>query len=481
MLRSVRGLPRPAATRPRWFRALVAVACPLLATILASVPDETPPTVAAMLYLLGVLAAAVFAGLAGGLVASLLSFLGLNVFFTPPVGTFRVQKTEDFVALLAFLGVSALVATLLTRARSEQVRAEKREQETWHLYQVASRLLAGEGIDVLLNQMASNLVELFDLARCEVRATGPDATRMSASAGDGPDEADAITIPLRTERGDVGILLMVPRTGGHFDGFEQNLAETFAAQMALVIESSRLDSARRDAVAEAETNRIRAALFSSVTHDLKTPLASIKASATSLLDDQVTFALREREELLRTIVEETDRLNRLIGNLLDLSRMRAGALTPRKVSTPIEEVIEGVVGRLRPILTGRDLQIRVRDGMPPVAIDAMQIDQALTNLLENALKYTDRQSPIGIAAQDWHSFVEVLVSDHGPGIPVEDRAKVFDEFHRRDVNGREGGTGLGLAIARAMVLAHGGDMWVQETPGGGATVGFRLPIGRGRT
>lgn len=475
----MRRLPRPATARPTWVRLLIAVASPILATLVASLPATTNTTIAAMLYLLAVVGTAVFAGFAGGLGAAVLSFLGLNVFFTPPVGTFRVQKAEDFVALLVFLGLAGLIATLLTRARSEQARASRREQETSYLYQVATRLLAGERIEAILNQLAGDLVDLLDLAACEVQTEGPEGDRLSAVIGDAGD-IEPLDIPLRTERGEFGLLRLTPKMPGAFDEFQRNLAETFAAQVALAIESSRLDAGRRSAEARAEASRIRAALFSSVTHDLKTPLASIKASATSLLDEQVAFEPRQREELLQTIVEEADRLNRLIGNLLDLSRLRAGALIPQRVATPINEVIEAVATRLRPLLSGRELKIRIRDGIPPVPIDVMQIDQVLTNLIENAIKYTFDGSEIEVAAARWHSWVEILVADRGPGIDESERSKVFDEFYRHDVGGRKAGTGLGLAIARAMVAAHGGQMWIQETPGGGTTVAFRLPIGAGQ-
>lgn len=377
MLGSMKSVSGDAASR--WAQALVAVGCPVAATLAASALARPTTMMAAMFYLLAVVVAALIGGQAGGLGASILSFAGLNVFFTPPVGTFRVQKTEDVVALLAFLAVSGLVATLLTRAK-----AEKRAQ--------------------------------LALA---VKSARLDAQRRAVQA--------------------------------------------------------RLDADKRAALAEAEASRIRAALFSSVTHDLRTPLASIKASATSLLDEAVDFEAEQRTELLTTIVEETDRLNRLIGNLLDLSRLRAGALAPSKAPAAIEEVVEGVVARLRALLSGRQVSIRIRDDTPLVPMDVMQIDQVLTNLLENVIKYTPEGSEVQIKAGRWQSSVEVQVADRGGGIPTQDREKVFEEFFRRDVEGHKGGAGLGLSIARAMVIAHGGQMWIKDTPGGGATVGFRLP------
>lgn len=432
-----------------------------------------------MLYMLGVVAASLAAGLWGGLAASALSFIGLNVFFTPPLHTFRVQKSEDFVALIAFGLVAGSVAALLTRARDEQTRAERRERETWHLYQVASRLLGGERVDRALDQFANSLVELFDLERCEVYTLNSGRNRLAAAAGSPLARGSArkpLVFALNTERGPLGELRIYLRDASPFGESDRTLVETFAAQVALAVEGTRLDSERRLAQAEAEASRIRAALFSSVTHDLRTPLASIKASATSLLDEGVRFESKEREELLTTIVEESDRLNRLIGNLLDLSRLRAGALVPEKSPTAIEDVIESVVARLRPLTAGRQVRIRVREGIPDVPMDVLQIDQVLTNLLENALRYSPATSEIEVSAAQWQSWAEVKVADHGSGIPSDERSKVFQEFYRREVAGTPGGTGLGLAIARAIVIAHAGEIWIQDTPGGGTTVTFRLPL-----
>jgi two-component system sensor histidine kinase KdpD len=163
---------------------------------------------------------------------------------------------------------------------------------------------------------------------------------------------------------------------------------------------------------------------------------------------------------------------------MDLSRLRAGALTPVLESVPLEDLISSVVNRLRPVLKENDVRVRIRDDVPPVPLDVVQMDQAFSNLLENAARFSSPGTEITIRALRWQKMVEVKVIDHGPGIPFEDRDRVFEEFYRRDVDGRRGGTGLGLSIARAVVLAHGGTMWVEDSPGGGATVGFRLPLSR---
>jgi two-component system, OmpR family, sensor histidine kinase KdpD len=167
-----------------------------------------------------------------------------------------------------------------------------------------------------------------------------------------------------------------------------------------------------------------------------------------------------------------------VANLMDVSRLRAGALTPAAQPVPLEELVSTVVGRLRPLLAGRPLTVRIREDIPMVSVDVVQMDQVLTNLIENAATYSPPGTDISISVARWESMVEVRVADRGPGIPAPERDRAFQEFSRRDVNGRRSGTGLGLAIARAVIKAHGGTIWIEETPGGGATVGFRLPLSR---
>lgn len=472
------------------------VALPLAATgIAALVPEGSSnrSTDAALLYLLAVVGAALLAGLAGGLVASVESFLGLNFFFTPPLGTFAVAKGDDVLALVAFLAVAVLVAALLAKTLAQRARAERGEWEALLLYRVSSSLLGGEPLPAALNRFAAEMMELFSLARCEVSTQGlpgspgsPDggagaSPGLIAAAGDrvGPED-EALTLALRTERGTFGRVAMYPqRPGGGAAGFEERqvaLAGAFAGQVALAVEAALLAEQSRHAQAEAETARVRAALLSSVTHDLRTPLAAIKASATSLLGGGVSFDEEQRTDLLRTIAEESDHLNRLIANLLSLSRLRAGALVLEKTAAPVEDVVEASVTRLR--RRWKDVVIRVQgsDTIPPVPMDLLLIDQVVSNLLENAVKYRGNDEPVEVVPSVSDGWAAVTVADHGPGIPPAERGHVFEEFYRSDTAGDQAGVGLGLAISKAIVEAHGGSMWIAETAGGGATVGFRLPL-----
>lgn len=441
-----------------------------LATVPAVFGDVVPPTVAALTYVLGVTIAAAREGFWAGTAASVLSFLGLNFFFTPPRLTFAVEKGDDLVALIVFLAVSAIVGTLLSAARTQRTRAERREREAILLHHVSTRLLSGDDVDAVLQRFADAVADLLGLARCEIRVDDRSLVVDRAVAAGEPE-----LFSMTTAEHEIGQIVVVPIRGRALTADERDVVRTFAGQMAVALERIRFAEAARRAQVEAEESRLRAALFSSVTHDLRTPLASITAAATSLQDEQATFTSHDRRELLDTIAHEADRLNRLVGNLLDLARMRAGALAPSMTPAAIDEVIEGVLDRLRSMLEGRPLRMVVREDLPEISMDVLQIDQVLTNLIENAAKFSPAGSEISVIAGRWHDAVEVRVIDQGPGIGLADRERVFEPFARGD-GAPADGTGLGLSIAQAIVIAHGGRMWIDAAPGGGTTVAFTLPV-----
>ncbi len=464
----------------RWPTALrvagPAVLLPAVVTITAALPVRISTTTAALGFVLAVTGAALIGGSGAGLAASVLSFLALNFFFTPPVGTFSVRKTADLVALVVFLLVSAVVGTLVSRANAQRQRAERREREARILQHLATRLLSGEPTETVLESFGRALVDLTGLARYEV-ALEPNE-HLQAQVGE-PQGADMTRVDFPLVVGDQAIgairTYSSPEAPPLGEG-ERHLIRTFTAQLALALESTRLASVARDAQLDAERSQLQAALFSSVTHDLRTPLASITASVTSLLDGEAEFRPEDRRELLETILQESERLNRLVRNLLDLSRLRAGALTPSKRSTAIDEVVEGVLSRMEPTLRAHRLNVVLRDNLPEVPADALQVDQVLTNVLENAAKFSPAGSQITVSAARWQNTVQVRVADQGRPIPPEERERVFEPFVRAE-NGDATGAGLGLAIARAVVVAHGGSIWIEDAPGGGTAVVFRLPVG----
>jgi two-component system sensor histidine kinase KdpD len=230
-----------------------------------------------------------------------------------------------------------------------------------------------------------------------------------------------------------------------------------------------------------EVDRLRAALMGSVSHDLRTPLASIKASISDLADPELRLSDEDRAMLLRTTEEETDRLTRLVTNLLDMSRIQAGALVLHRSATALDELIGGVAPRLAPMFRDHRLTVDVPEGLPLVDVDYLLIEQVLSNLLENAARYTPAGTGVTLraAAAAGSGDVEVAVIDHGPGVAEEERERIFDRFYRLGAQSRGStGTGMGLAIVKGIVEAHGGRIRVETTPGGGATFAFGLPVSR---
>ena len=449
-----------------------AIAFPAAVTALAALPGGVPTSSAALAFVLAVIGAAVLGGMHAGLAASFLSFLSLNFFFTAPVGTFNVAKSEDLVALVVFLAISATVGALVSRAVAQRDRAEIREREARLLQHLGTRLLSGEPPQRVLERFGQAAIDLFGLARYEAMVEDSASVEVGAASGDGLTQH---RFPLVVRGTDIGAIRVFTEAGHELGDPERQVVKTFAAQLSLALEGTRMADLAQTATLDADRSKMQAALLSSVTHDLRTPLASITASVTGLLDDAASFAARERRELLETIRQEAVRLNRLVGNLLDLSRLRAGALTPSRRPASIEEIVEGVLARMEPQLRRHGLNVVLRDQLPLVPVDVVQLDQVLTNILENAAKYTPAGSEITVTVARWEDTVQVRVADQGGGIPADLRSSVFEPFARGEAR-EGGGTGLGLAIADAVVKAHGGTIWAEDAPGGGTAIVFRLPI-----
>jgi two-component system sensor histidine kinase KdpD len=289
--------------------------------------------------------------------------------------------------------------------------------------------------------------------------------------------ASALYVPQLGSTGAVGVLGVRPADRHAFDAPERlHQLETFAAQTALALERARLAEDAQAAQVRIETERLRNSLLSSVSHDLRTPLAAITGAVTTILDDGARLTAATRQELLESVREEADRLNRLVQNLLEMTRLESGALQLRREWHPLEEVIGAALGRLGKRLSGRRITTRVPPDLPLVPIDDVLIEQVLMNLLDNALKYTPAGSPIEIIATAGERNVTVEVADRGPGLPPGEENKVFDKFYRAAPTETRG-AGLGLAICRGIVQAHGGRIWAQNLPGGGVAFLFTLPLG----
>lgn len=449
----------------------------LLATLMSLPTERLGSASGVAVFMLAVTVSAVTGGLWAGVVSALLASVILPFLESERVA-FRLDEPREMIAAVVFLAIAVVVGLVVGNAADERDRASKRERESRLLAHLSTKLLSGDVPDRVLDDFVQMLMEPFGLASCQVNVTldGQElmarAVREGVPAG-GPSEAVAVvaaSLPL-------GMLVAeLPAGRRPFTKDERLLLEAATRQAAVALDRARLDARARMAQLDAETNQLRAAMFSSVTHDLRTPLASIKAGVTSLLDEEVEHDPEQARDLLVTILEETDRLNRLVGNILDLAKIRAGALIPRRAPTALDEVAEAAVARLRNRLEDRSVEVMISPGLPEVPADPVQMDQVLTNLLENAARHSPAGGKIRLHVSRVPGAVRVRISDEGPGIPVEERQKVFEAFYRGGENPESSGSGLGLAIAKAIVTAHGGKIWVEETTGGGTAMVLDVPL-----
>jgi two-component system sensor histidine kinase KdpD len=300
-------------------------------------------------------------------------------------------------------------------------------------------------------------------------------------------------IPLHVGQKNVGVVrlliedhtqhftvVQIPHSTGERLNEQNAFFWAFLDQAAAVIERARLRREGLQVELLRRTDALRSALLSSVSHDLRTPLSSIKAAASSLLQEDVQWDEEARRSFALAIERETDRLNRLVGNLLDMSRIEGGALKPEKEWYPIDELIHDVLSHMQSLLQGREVRTSIPDDLPPVELDYLQMDQVMTNLLENAVRYTPPTSPIEISAAVVGEEMVISIADYGPGIPSTDLERIFDKFYRVLSTKRNGtstmGTGLGLAVCRGLVEAHGGRIWAENQEEGGAVFRFTLPL-----
>jgi two-component system, OmpR family, sensor histidine kinase KdpD len=298
-------------------------------------------------------------------------------------------------------------------------------------------------------------------------------------------------IPLEVGKKVQGVLCLFMEDNPRLHTLERNLGVegersnpqsaffwTFVEQATSMIERARLRQESLQVEVLQRTDTLRAALLSSISHDLRTPLASIKASASSLLQEDVQWSEEERRSFALAIEHEADRLNRLVANLLDMSRIEGGALKPEKEWYPIDELMHDVLGHMQSLLLDREVQTDIPEDLPPVQLDYLEIEQVLTNLIENAVYYTPSDSPIDVSAHIEEDQMVISVADRGPGIPSSDLEHVFDKFYR--VSGRTSerstGSGLGLAVSKGLIEAHGGHIWAENREGGGAVFRFTLPL-----
>jgi two-component system sensor histidine kinase KdpD len=452
------------------------VLAPIIATVLSLLTGELAPPAVVAIFMLAVTIAAVSGGLWAGVLAAIFASIALPI-LTSPEHRLVINETRDVIAAVVFFAVAVVVGLVVGSAAEERARATRREREARLLGYLSTKLLSGEVPDRVLDDFAQTMLEPFGLATCHIAVVLDGTEVVARAARDGVERGGPTEIvPIVVGNVPLGTLIAERPSGRKaITRDERVLLEAATRQAAIALDRARLDARARLAQLDAETNQLRAAMFSSVTHDLRTPLASIKASVTSLLDSSVRHDASQQQELLQTVLEESDRLNRLVGNILDLARIRAGALTPRRTMTSVDEVVEAVVARLRPITEGVRVELQVPQEAAEAEIDPVQIDQVVTNLIENAVRHSPPGGTIRVSVTPGGEVVRVRVADEGPGIPADEHEKVFEAFYRGHAAPERSGSGLGLAIARAVVTAHGGRIWVDPESGRGTAVVFEIP------
>ncbi|MGW9447415.1 DUF4118 domain-containing protein [Streptomyces sp. NPDC055632] len=465
-----RSLPVPARTRlgrPRtlWGWA-VGLAGPVLLTLLLSgvLPDVGLAN-DVLLFLALTVAAALLGGLRPALGSAAVGSLLLNWYFTPPLHRLTIADPRNIVALVIFVGVAVSVASVVDLAARRTHQAARLRAEAETLSFLAGSVLRGEtGLDALLERLR----ETFSMESVALLERDADTGPWSCVAAVGhrpvgrPEAAD-VDIP-------VGDHLALGLTGRVLPAEDRRVLGAFAAQAAVVLDRQRLVDQAEKARELAEGNRIRTSLLAAVSHDLRTPLAGIKASVSSLQADDVEWSEEDRAELLANIEDGTDRLDHLVGNLLDVSRLETGTVTAVIRETDLDEVVPmALLG-----VPEGSVDLDIPETLPMVAVDRGLLERAVANIVENAVQYSPYGEPVLVSASALAGRVELRVVDRGPGVPDEAKERIFEAFQRHGDAPRGEGVGLGLAVGRGFVEAMGGTVTTEDTPGGGLTMVLSL-------
>ena len=439
--------------------ALAAVGLPLLTAVLALLRDHLQLSSVLLLYLLLVAAVAAVGGLWPALAAAVLGFLLANWYFTPPLYTFTIGEGENVLALTVFLAVAGIVSGFVALAARRAAEGARARAEADALLRLAGASPAAVVLDGLRR------VLMLDGAAVLSRSAG--GWRIEAASGDRiPDAPETASKTI-----DLGADHLLALLGEPVRAEDQRVLDAFAKELAASVELGEIAAEAETVGALSAANELRAALLSAVSHDLRTPLSAIKASVTSLLQDDVDWTPDARREFLHTIDEESDRLNALVGNLLDMSRLNTGALEISPVAVGLEEVLPIALRSL-----GRgdaDIRLDVSETLPRVLADPGLLERALANLLDNAIRFSPPAVPPRVTAGSIDGVVDVRIADRGPGVPTHARERLFQPFQRLDDTTPQG-VGLGMAVAKGFVEAMGGEIEIEDTPGGGLTVVVRL-------
>ena len=509
VIRSAEESTPSAAGAPQRYRLVVvygwAVGFVILATGVAGLFNWVGLTDATfvMTYLLAVVVSAVRLGRGPAILSSIAGVLLFNFFFTSPRFTFVVDNPEYLYTFSVMLVITLVISALTARIREQIDLSREKERRTEVLYRVSHRLAGIPGELQLVQAAQEELVSIFsgeivfflvrdgDLSIVSRHAAGKtdwvdareaakwvfEHNQMAGWGTDAMPDAQALYIPLTTPNATVGVLAWNPENSEQLLSFEQRqLLKVIATQIALALERDQLAQETQAVLAQAEVEKLRSSLLSAVSHDLRTPLTSIAGSADILVEGNLDA--ETRRELAEGISEEADHLNQLLENLLQLTRLESGSLRIEKEWQPIDEVIGSSLERQKRALRGRKIRLDIPEEPLLVPLDGLLIEQVMQNLLDNAAKYSSEETSIDVAARQTEAGIEISVTDRGVGLDPHECERIFDKFYRgRNVQSDSSrGAGLGLAISRGIVLAHGGRIWAEPRPHGGAIFKFVLPI-----
>ncbi|QDY75813.1 sensor histidine kinase [Streptomyces qinzhouensis] len=471
-----RGLPMTRGTRLGRSRILwgwfVGVLGPVLLTVLL---DSTAPDVGlandVLLFLTLIVAAALIGGLAPALASAALGSLLLNYYFTPPLHQLTIADPEHIVALTIFVGVAVSVASVVDVAARRTHQAARLRAESETLSFLAGSVLSGEtSLDALLERVRETFgMESVVLLEREgdigpwTRVSSVGEPRRHGGPLIRPEDAD-VDIPISDH-------MALALSGRVLPAEDRRVLSAFATQAAGLLDHRRLVGEAEHARELVESNRIRTALLAAVSHDLRTPLAGIKASVTSLRSDDIEWSDEDRTELLAGIEAGADRLTNLVGNLLDMSRLQTGAVTPLIREIDLDEVIPMAVGGL----PDAHVVLDIPENLPMVRVDPGLLERAVANIVENAVTHSPENEPVLVSAGAIADRVEVRIVDRGPGVPDEAKERIFGPYPRHGSAPSGTGAGLGLAVARGFTEAMGATLSAEDTPGGGLTMVLSLP------
>jgi len=461
----------------RFFRVLLSLGVVILSTaILFVFKDYLSTPVIAILYLIPVVFSATFSGKTGSILASVLSFLCLNYFFIYPHYTFNVAQLQDLLVMLVLLGVALLVSSLMSSAQNRLEAVQAREREAVALYELSAAFTGQTDAAVIAETLADRLVEILGAKAVEVVVHHPDAAVRvikPASLPTSETRPDRV-IPLASRDKSIGELRI---WGGppNLRREDERLLKIIAGQSSLAMERTILAAGEQRARVLEESDRLKTAILSSVSHELRTPLATIQASATGLFNPSVELEPDARRELQSLLLEETDHLTQLVGNLLNMSRIEAGALKLQLQWNSITEIAEVAIQRLRRLAARHEIRVDIPEELPLVFVDAVLMEQVFINLLNNSLKFTPPEKIIRVSAAEETGTLKVTIQNQGPPIPEASLQHIFEKFAIAPGFENPKSTGLGLSICKGIVEAHSGRIWAANLPDGVAFY-FSLPL-----